>query len=313
MVSGTCAMSKWLPFVLVAVATLPLGKQASAQFTDAHSYDNTPIGTNQIELVYAYVHANASLDTSLVITGAKLDLNQGTIDYTRYFGGFQRLMWVEAAVPVAGLSGSISGTNIQGSVVGTGDSSYQMGMLLKGGPALTVEQFQDYKPTTIVGLSFAFTAPTGLYRSNKILNLGSDRWSFKPELAVTYPFGPEQKWQVDAYANAYFYTDNTSYHGQEVLRQEPLPGFEGHLSYSFNDRLWASLDTRYSFRANTFVNGVDQSSSQQNFILGSEMNVSINSRNTLLLEFAKAVVHENGPAVVGFALKYDYIWGKGYK
>jgi hypothetical protein len=61
------------------------------------------------------------------------------------------------------------------------------------------------------------------------------------------------------------------------------------------------------------VNGVDQNNGQQNFILGSEMIVSINSRNSLLFEFAKALVHQNGPALVGFSVKYDYTWGKGYK
>jgi hypothetical protein len=222
-------MKKWLRFACFAVAVFQVPHQAWAQFTDAHSYDNTPVGTNQVELAYSYVHANASLDTSLVIFGAKLDLNQGMVSYARYFGLFHRLMWVEAGVPIAGLNGSISGTGIQGSITGAGDSSYQVAMLLKGGPALTVEQFENYKPTTTLGVSFTLTAPTGLYRANKILNLGADRWVFKPEFAVSHPFGPEQKWQVDAFANAYFYTDNTSYHGKEILRQEPLPGFEGHI------------------------------------------------------------------------------------
>jgi hypothetical protein len=35
-----------------------------------------------------------------------LNLNQGTIGYTHYFGVFHRLAWVEAAVPLAGLDGS---------------------------------------------------------------------------------------------------------------------------------------------------------------------------------------------------------------
>src|SRR5690242_3642581 len=51
-------------------------RQACAQFTDAHNYDNTPAGINQIELNYSYVHANASIDSSLVIEGAKLNLYQ---------------------------------------------------------------------------------------------------------------------------------------------------------------------------------------------------------------------------------------------
>ena len=73
------------------------------------------------------------------------------------------------------------------------------------------------------------------------------------------------------------------------------------------------MDTRYSFRATTLVNGVDQKNAQQNFILGSEVNWSLNSRNSLLFEFAKAMVHQNGPALVGFTVKYDYTWGKGYR
>src|SRR5215469_1512976 len=224
-----------------------LSHLARAQFTDPRTYNNTPVGINQLELGYAYVHANASIDTSLIITGAKVDLNQGIIDYTRYFGLLHHLTWVEAGVPVAGLNGSVVGTNIQGSVVGAGDSSYAAGILLKGGPALSLPVFEKFEPTTTLGVSLTITAPTGLYNPNKILNLGSDRWSFKPEIALSHPFGPEQKWEFDGYGNVYFYTDNTSYHGKEILRQQPMPGVEGHISYSFNDSIWASLDTRYSF------------------------------------------------------------------
>jgi hypothetical protein len=307
------AMNKRLLLACLAVAVLHPPHQACAQFTDAHSYDNTPVGINQLELSYAYVHSDTSIDSSLVITGAKLGLNQETIGYTHYFGAFHRLMWVEASVPVGGLTGSISGTSIQGSKTGAGDSSYQMAMLMKGGPALSATQFENYKPTTILGASLTITAPTGQYNPVKILNLGSKRWFFKPELALSHPFGPEQKWQLEAYINSYFYTNNTSYHRTEILRQQLLPGVEGHISYSFNDNIWASLDARYSFRGTTFVNDVDQDNGQHNFILGSEINVSINNRNSLLFEFADALVHHNGPAFVGFSVKYDYTWGKGYK
>ena len=287
--------------------------EARGQFNDARSYDNTPVGTNQIELSYAHLHANSSIDTSLVILGAKLNVNQGTIIYTRYFGLANHTMWVNAGIPISGVSGSVSGTNIHNSVAGLADSSCQVAALLKGGPALSVAQFESYRPTTVLGVGFTFTAPTGLYDANRILNLGSHRWTFKPEFVLSQPFGPEQKWQFDGYADVYFFTDNTSYHGRETLRQDPLPGFEGHISYSFNDRVWASLDTRYSFRATTFVNGIDQKNAQQNFILGSEMNVSIDSRNSLLFEFGEALLHQNGPAVVGFSVKYDYTFGKGYR
>ena len=306
-------MCKRLLFACFALAVVRAPDQACAQFKDPHTYDNTPVGVNQLEIAYAFVHSDASIDTSLIVAGAKLNLNQGTIDYTRYFGVVHRLVWVEASVPLAGLDGSVSGTNIHGSITGAGDSSYVVAALLKGGPALSVAQFADYTPKTTVGVSLTITAPTGLYNPNKILNLGSHRWSFKPEIAVSHPFGPGQKWEFETYANAGFYTDNTSYHGAEILRQETLPGLEGHLSYSFLNSAWASVDTRYSFRGSTFVNGVNQNNAQQNFILGSEVNVSLNSQNSLIFEFAKALVHQNGPTSTGFAVKYNYSWGKGYR
>jgi len=136
-----------------------LSAQARAQFTDPRSYNNSPVGVNQLELGYAHVPSNASIDTSLIITGARLDLNQGTIDYTRYFGLLHRLTWVEVGVPVAGLGGSVAGTSIQGSIVGAGDSSYAVGILLAGGPALSPAEFEKFKPTTTLGASFTITAP----------------------------------------------------------------------------------------------------------------------------------------------------------
>jgi hypothetical protein len=282
--------------------------RASAQFNDARAYDNTPIGVSQLELSYTYVRSNASLDPSLAIAGANLNLNQGMIGYTYYFGVLGRLAWVEAAVPLAGLDGSIAGTNVHGSISGAGDSSYQLGILLKGGPALSISQFENYKPASSWGLSLTTTAPTGLYNTEKILNLGSNRWSFKPEFAFSHPFGPDQKWEFDGYGNISFYTDNTSYHGKAIIRQQPLPGLEGHISYSFNDRAWVSVDTRYSFGATTYVDSVSQNNAQQNFIVGNELNISLSPQNSLTFVFAKAIVHQHGPSATGFTIKYDYTW-----
>jgi hypothetical protein len=50
--------------------------EASAQFNDARAYDNTPVGVSQFELSYTYVRSNASLDPSLAIAGANLNLNK---------------------------------------------------------------------------------------------------------------------------------------------------------------------------------------------------------------------------------------------
>ena len=109
------------------------------------------MGISQFELAYAYARSNTSIDTSFIVSGAKFNLNQGLIDYTSYFALLHRMAWVEATIPIANLNGSITGTDITGSSTGTGDSAYTAGILLKGGPALSSEQFENAKTTTSIG------------------------------------------------------------------------------------------------------------------------------------------------------------------
>jgi hypothetical protein len=212
-------------------------------------------------------------------------------------------------VPFGSVSGSVPGTRITRSVAGAGDASLEIAALLKGGTALGAADFASYSPTTIFGVSLIVTGPTGEYDPDRVLNLGSDRWSFKPQIAVSHPFGTEQKWQVDGYASVYFFTDNTAYHGREILRQQPLPGIEGHISYSFTSSLWTSFDASYFFRGDTVVDDVDQHDSQKLLTLGTETSWSPTPRSSFTLVLAKSVVHENAPSYTAVALKYFFSWG----
>jgi hypothetical protein len=294
-------------FVAIAVACIP--GVLHAQFTDPRTYSNEPVGLDQLELDYAVAHADASIDTTIVVGGADIRLNAGALAYTRTFAIAHHLAWVKADVPFGSLSGSVTGTGISGSVTGAGDASLQIATLLKGGTALRTADFASYSPTTILGVSLTVTAPTGEYDGNKLLNLGSDRWSFKPQFAISHPFGRQQRWQVDGYANAYFFTDNTTYHGQEILRQEPLLGIEGHISYSFTSDLWTSLDASYFFRGDVVIDDVDQHDSQKHLTVGTETNWSLSARHSFSFVLAKSVVHVNAPTYTGVAVKYFYSWG----
>jgi len=266
------------------------------------------VGLNQVELEYQYTRANASFDTSLVVGSANLDQNKGTLSYTHNFSTFGHLTWITANVQFGSLSGSVAESNTSGSTSGMGASSFEVAGLLMGGQALSAAELATHEPTTILGMSLTVTGPNGQYNPNKVLNLGSNRWSFKPELGVSYPFGPERKWELDGYINAYFYTDNTSYQGAEILQQEPLPGLEVHISYKLAPSFWVSLDTRYAFRGETVVDGQAQNNAQQNLIVGAEANWSPNSHNSLDIVFAKTLAHVNAPAATSVSVSYTYSW-----
>jgi hypothetical protein len=286
---------------------------AHAQFTDPRTYTQAAVGINQAELDYIYARADASLDASLEVVGAHFEQNAGALSYTHNFGMLGQLAWAKVNLPFADVKGSIAGTGISRSVSGIGDASLQVTTLVQGGKALNAAEFENYKPETTLGVSMTITAPTGEYDPGKLLNLGSHRWSFKPEFGVSYPFGSDRDWVLDGYANIIFFTDNTTYHGKEILRQEPLPGFEAHISHDFTQNFWASLDLRYAFRGGTFVDSVNQDDAQESLVGGAEATWSPTSNQTLVFVWAKALVYKNAPSESGVALKYIYQWGGNSK
>jgi len=271
------------------------------------------VGVNQLELDYAHATADDSIDTSLLIGGSHLEVNELSAGYTRTFGILHQLAWIKASVPFAYVSGSVAGSGLSHSVAGAGDASLQLTTLLLGGAALSVADFAKYQPTTTIGVSLTVTGPSGQYDPDAVVNLGSNRWSLKPEIGISHPFGSDQRWVVDGYFYGYFFTDNTEYHGREILRQEPLPGFEAHLSFNLTPDLWASLDANYAFRGTTFVDGVNQNDAQKSLTVGTEANWTIGSRNSVAFLFAKSVVHVNAPIFTQVAVKYFYSWGSGYR
>jgi Putative MetA-pathway of phenol degradation len=294
---------------LVAITASCCPPALHAQFTDPRTYTVAPVGSNQLDVDYAHARADASLDTSLEVVGAHFEQDAGAVLYTHNFGMLGRLAWVKANVPFASVSGSVAGTDISDSTTGFGDASLQLTALFKGGEALSAAEFAKYEPSTTLASSLTVSAPTGEYDAAKLLNLGSHRWSFKPEFAVSHPFGAEQSWVIEGYANVYFFTDNTAYHGAEILRQEALPGIEGHISHDFTRSLWASVDLRYAFRGGTVVDSVNQNDAQEYLIGGAEVSWSPSSNHSLVFLFAKALVYRNAPAETVVALKYVYGWG----
>jgi hypothetical protein len=122
------------------------------------------------------------------------------------------------------------------------------------------------------------TAPTGQYDPTKLINWGANRWGFKPEFGSSHRWA---KWVLDGYMGVWLFTSNNDfwshnsfYPGTRSQSQAPIGSFEGHLSYDFKPRLWASLDGNYWFGGKTSVNGVQNPLTQEsNSRLGGTVSV----------------------------------------
>ena len=68
-----------------------------------------------------------------------------------------------------------------------------------------------------IGATLVVVPPLGQYFPDKLINLGSNRWSFKTELGLSYPKGP---WRWELSAGAWFFTDKLSVGKETAVRLE---------------------------------------------------------------------------------------------
>jgi hypothetical protein len=72
-----------------------------------------------------------------------------------------------------------------------------------------MEDFPTYRQDVIVG-HLQVTAPLGQYDSDKLVNIGTNRWSFKPELGLSKALGPLT---LELLPSVTFFTDNNDFFG----------------------------------------------------------------------------------------------------
>jgi hypothetical protein len=104
-----------------------------------------------------------------------------------------------------------------------------------GAPALSMKDFAAYKQNLILGASLAVTAPGGQYNPEKLVSLGTNRWSFKPELGISKAGLP---FTMKLAAGAYFFTACNQPAMGNIQKQAPLYAAQDHLIYNFSPGVW---------------------------------------------------------------------------
>ena len=115
--------------------------------------------------------------------------------------------------------GVLEGVDTTRSATGFGDPRVRLSVNFLGAPALRATQFAGYVQKTIVGASLQLIAPLGQYDSSRLINLGSNRWTFRAQLGVSQAVG---LWTFEAFAGGWFFTNNSNFFGGSTLEQKPL-------------------------------------------------------------------------------------------
>jgi hypothetical protein len=286
-----------------------------AQDLAPRAYMITPVGSNAITLANAYNDGDLLLEGAAPIQGATARLNAPSLTYYRSFSLLGR-----SANVIAGVAYGVG--TFEGTVLGEQASTYRSGLFdsvvrvsvnLVGGPAMSLAEMRQWRQKTLLGVSLKVVAPTGQYDPTKLINLGANRWAFKPEVALSRRWG---HWVLDAYVGVWLYTENPEFFsrnawfpGAQSQTQDPVAVLETHLSYDVRPRLWVSLDGNFWRGGTTTLNGVENPATlQQNSRVGITAALPLTRHQSLKLSYARGAYIRFGGDFQVLSAAWQYSW-----
>ena len=180
----------------------------AAQDLTPRAYVVVPVESNAVNVTYAFADGELLFDPTVPIEDAVGTIHTPVFSYFYNFGFFGRSANISGSIPFAigDFSGVVLGRDRSAHRQGLADLPVRFSVNLIGGPALTAAAFvKTPPPRRTLGASVKVIAPTGQYHPEFAINIGTNRWSFKPELGFTRHAGPLT---LDAYAGVWFFTSN---------------------------------------------------------------------------------------------------------
>lgn len=302
-------LKKRLTQIFIVFAILSGFSSVNAQVLEPRSYSNIPVGMNFLLAAYGYNYGGVLFDPSIPLDNANIKIHGSALAYARSLKMGKMLGKFDMIVPYAWLSGTaeFNGEPVSRVVSGLGDPSVRMSVNFLGAPALSLAEFKNYKQNFILGASFQVFMPLGQYDYDRIVNIGTNRFTFKPELGISKTVGPLF---VDLAAAYSFYSVNNNFYNGKTRSQEPIGSVQCHVIYSFTKGMWAALDGTYYWGGSSTLDGVKGNDLQKNTRIGFTYVVPLNIHNSLKFNYSTGVSTRTGSDFDTFAVAWQYRWSK---
>jgi hypothetical protein len=294
--------------VVVAVPSLLVARDVDAQDMEPRAYSSSPTGANFLVLGYGRSTGDVLFDATLPLTDVKAELNAGILGLGRTFGLGGRLALLNAALPYSW--GNIEGRVLEDtrSVTRSGlvDPRVKLSVNLFGPRAMSPREFVRAPRSTVVGASLTAVVPVGQYDPAKLINLGTNRWAFKPEVGVSHPKG---RWDLDAYAGIWLFSKNDAFFpGTATRRQDPIVAIQGHASYSFKPRAWMAFDTTWYGGGKATVNDGPPTSRLSNARFGATLAWPLGRQQSVKVAYSEGAWTRVGSDFRMLAVAWQFLW-----
>src|SRR5262249_13143677 len=188
---------------------------------------------------------------------------------------------------------------------GLSDPKLKLSIIFKGAPALKPQEFVKYRQRTLIGASLLISVPLGQYDPSKLVNLGTNRWTFRPEIGISRAV---DRLTLELYGSVAFFTDNHRYFGTSTRSQSPIGAMQGHVAYTFKPGLWAAFDAVYFRGGETSVNGVGRHNMQSKARYAFTFSLLLARKHSLKFLYSSGLITRIGSNFRTFGVAYQLAW-----
>lgn len=282
-----------------------------AQDLDPRAYARVPVNFTTLVAGFSYSHGGVVTDATLPFKDVKATVQAPSIGIVHTFSLFNLTSQALVALPYswAQVSGEVGTQSRRITRSGFADMRLRFSVLVLGAPATTLAELVKAPRKTVLGLSLNIIAPTGQFFSDKLVNLGTNRFSFRPEIALSQPLG--KRFLIDVYSGVWFFTDNKSFYpGNSVRSQQPMGAFQAHLSYNIRALMWVALDATYYVGGTSTVNDTYNDDRQDNSRIGATAVMPVGKHNSIKFAFSTGAIVRVGQDFTTFSIGWQTSWAR---
>ncbi len=279
-----------------------------AQEMEPRSYSVVPVGLHAAALSYTFSGGDVVSGLNSPVQNLNINASLINLGYVQTFSLFGKLARISASVPYVFLNGTakVAGMDTATARNGFGDAKIKFGVNLFGSPTLLPANFQKFQEQTVFGASVVISVPIGQYYSNKLINIGSNRWGFKPEIGVSHREG---RLFYEVYGGVWIYTNNNAYFNKSTLDQKTLLSFQAHIDYTFKKGKYIALNGGFADGGETSLNGRERNDEQQNWRIGVTFSMPVlNKHQSVKLMFNTGLATRAGQNYTAATIVYQYSW-----
>lgn len=281
---------------------------AAAQELEPRAYAPAPTGVNFLIVAGGRSTGGVVVDASLPIDDVDATVDSLGLGLGRTIDLFGRTALILAIVPYAwgDVSGNVGEESRRVTRSGLADPRVKLSVNLVGGRALTPREFARAPRRTIVGVSLAMAPPLGQYTGRKLINLGANRWAFKPEIGVSHPLG---RWTIEGYSGIVLFTTNREFYtGTTVREQQPVVALQVHASYTLRPQLWAAFDATWYSGGTTTVDGIRKADLQRNSRIGATLSLPVGRQQSIKFSGSTGATTRIGADFRTFGAAWQLTW-----